>query len=129
MILNNPNYTHFVISLKGYGGYGGYGKYLKEREVMVYNLNLNNPLKFIYVVYKIIKIISILKPDVLHTWMYHSNLLGGIIGKILGCKKIIWSIHGSFHDSSTKFLTKLIIRFSSFFSFLFIDSIKIFFVP
>jgi len=49
--------------------------------------------------------------------MYHSNLLGGIIGKILGCKKIIWSIHGSFHDSSTKFLTNLIIRFSSFFSY------------
>jgi glycosyltransferase involved in cell wall biosynthesis len=114
LILNNPNYTHFVINLKGYGGFG---KYLKEREVVVYDFNLNNPLKFIYVVYKIIKIISSLKPDVLHTWMYHSNLLGGIIGKILGCKKIIWSIHGSFHDSSTKFLTNLIIRFSSFFSY------------
>ncbi len=120
MILNNPNYTHFVVSLKGYGVYG---KYLKEREVIVYNLNLNNPLKFIYVVYKIIKIISSLKPDVLHTWMYHSNLLGGIIGKILGCKKIIWSIHGSFHDSSTKFLTNLIIRFSSFFSYFIPDNI------
>lgn len=120
MILNNPNYIHFVITLKGDGIYG---RCLKERNVKVYNLNLNNPLNFVYVGYKITKIICSLEPDVLHTWMYHSNLLGGIIGKILGYKKIIWSIHGSFHTSSTKFFTMLIIRISAFFSYLIPENI------
>ena len=32
-------------------------------------------------------------PDIVHTWMYHSNFIGGSAAFFAGIKKIIWSIH------------------------------------
>ena len=36
-----------------------------------------------------------LKPDVVHSWLYQSDLIAGLIAKILGVKVIIWSIRQS----------------------------------
>ena len=36
------------------------------------------------------------KADVVQTWMYHSDLIGGIIGKIAGIKNIFWGIRGPY---------------------------------
>ncbi len=32
------------------------------------------------------------KPHVLHSWLYQSDLLAGLVGKVVGVKKIVWSI-------------------------------------
>lgn len=32
------------------------------------------------------------KPHVLHSWLYQSDLLAGLAGKVVGVKKIVWSI-------------------------------------
>jgi len=46
------------------------------------------------------------KPDIIHTWLPISNLLGGILGWISGCKSIIWSIRSSNpFQKGTSFLT------------------------
>src|SRR5690606_6938656 len=33
-----------------------------------------------------------IKPDIVQTWMYHADFLGGLAAKSLGIKKIIWGI-------------------------------------
>jgi glycosyltransferase involved in cell wall biosynthesis len=32
-------------------------------------------------------------PDVIHTWMYHADLLGGVIGRLTTRSAVIWSLH------------------------------------
>lgn len=59
--------------------------------------------------YKIIKHLKQWKPDVVQTWMYHPNVLGGIAAKISKIKKIFWNIR----------ITKLKWAYHSFNSFLF----------
>ncbi len=33
------------------------------------------------------------KPDVIHTWMYHANLVGGLAARLAGDVPVVWGIH------------------------------------
>jgi len=51
------------------------------------------------------------KPDVLHSWMYHANLLGLLVAKSLGFSRIIWNIPGAYMDfSQYRRLTSLVVK-------------------
>ncbi|HBH25594.1 MAG TPA: glycosyl transferase family 1 [Cytophagales bacterium] len=83
---------HVVISLTDEGKYG---PLLEECGVKVLTLHLSlkkpNPL----VIYRLVKMIRSISPDVVQTWMYHANLLGGIASYFAGVGKIFWNIHHS----------------------------------
>ena len=73
---------------------------------------------FFYNFFKLCNLILDFKPDVVHCWMYHANLIGGIASKVSKVKKIIWSIHhnnpsNEFNSYSTILISKL----GAFFSF------------
>jgi glycosyltransferase involved in cell wall biosynthesis len=38
------------------------------------------------------------KPDVIHTWMYHSNLVGALAARLAGNVPVVWGIHHSALD-------------------------------
>ncbi|MGL4860552.1 MAG: glycosyltransferase family 4 protein [Enterobacteriaceae bacterium] len=40
-----------------------------------------------------------LKPDIIQTWLYHADMLGGIAGRLLGIHNIVWNIRQSNLDS------------------------------
>jgi len=40
----------------------------------------------------LIALIRRIKPDVVQTWLYHSDVIGGVCAKLCGVKQIIWSI-------------------------------------
>ena len=68
---------------------------------------------------KLFKIIKKEKPNIIQTWMYHSDLLGGVIGRLLNIKKIYWGIHHSnlsfkANKTTTYFLFKLLSILSYF---------------
>tara|TARA_R110001583_G_scaffold18891_1_gene74686 strand:- start:2954 stop:4075 length:1122 start_codon:yes stop_codon:yes gene_type:complete len=108
---------HFVISLtEG----GKYFNLLKEIEVNVFSLNL----KKISTIYKLYRYIKDMKPDVVQTWMYHADLIGGVVAKIAGVKKICWGVHNStLNYRQSKKTTLLILKMNTVLSFIVPDMI------
>ena len=74
---------------------GKIGLMLKDMGVTVISLELHNWFSILSVIFKLKKIIQKEKPKIIHTWMYHANLLGGIAALMANNKNIIWSIRRS----------------------------------
>jgi glycosyltransferase involved in cell wall biosynthesis len=84
--------THVVISMMDQGKYG---PLLRECGVDMYCLGMPRrglKLKGLNLLRKHLKKE---KPDVIQTWMYHGDLVGGVIARILGYKSICWGIRHS----------------------------------
>jgi len=59
-----------------------------------------------------------IKPDIMHSWMYHANLVGGSAARLTGIPVVIWSVYSSnLLPANASLLTKLTVylcaRFSS----------------
>lgn len=103
----------FVVSLKEIGFYG---KKLIKNGYKVYSLNMKKNIFIFFKVFKLFLLIIKLNPSIVHTWLYHGNLLGGTLAKIAGIKKIYWSIHHDFEYSNLlmKIEMKILILLSYF---------------
>ncbi|MGE0190237.1 MAG: glycosyltransferase family 4 protein [Steroidobacteraceae bacterium] len=65
------------------------------------------PLDFV----RLIQIIRMLKPDIVHTWMYHSDLIGGLAARAAGVSAIAWSLrHSNLSPDLNKQSTLLVMR-------------------
>lgn len=81
---------HIVISLMDNGKYGSL---LEDMGVQVYSLDMPaGKIRFAALI-KLYKLIRQLKPDVVQTWMYHADLIGGVIARLAGVKNIVWGVH------------------------------------
>jgi len=65
---------------------------IRDLGIQVRHYNLKDNFLNIWTLYRGFKSIN---PDVVHTWMYHADLIGGLIAKVQGVKNILWSIHNS----------------------------------
>lgn len=105
---------HIVISLMDEGKYGSV---LKDAGVCVYSLGLNpsrpNPIKL----FSLIKLIRKESPDVVQTWMYHADLLGGIAAKLAGVKAVFWGVrHSALEKGKSKRSTIMIAKLCAWLS-------------
>lgn len=103
---NMNEYDFQVISMMDEGVMG---KRIKELGIPIYTLNMKRGIPSFKSILKTIKICK--KTDLIQTWMYHADLLGFIVAKILK-KRIIWGIHHSNlekdkNKKSTLFIAKL----------------------
>ena len=83
------NFHHEVISLTDLGLIG---KDLKESGIRVYTLNMKSVLSLFSIYFSLKKLLKEIKPNIVQTWMYHADFLGGMAAKSLGIQKIIWGI-------------------------------------
>jgi glycosyltransferase involved in cell wall biosynthesis len=44
---------------------------------------------------KIMRLLRTINPDLIQTWLYHSDLIGGLAAKLSGCPNIYWNIRQS----------------------------------
>jgi glycosyltransferase involved in cell wall biosynthesis len=109
---DNSN-THEIIVLKDKGVYGDK---LVASGVNVVALGMTNrtiSLKAFVILYRYL---LITKPDVVQTWMFHADLVGGVVAKIVGIKKIFWGIRAA-SIKLQPINTRLVIRLCSLFSY------------
>lgn len=91
LILKSPRpFEHHVISLMGPGKYASL---LEETGANVTCLNMRRGNLDPNALWRLYKLIKELRPNVVQTWMYHSDLLGGLIARACGVKRVCWGIH------------------------------------
>lgn len=85
----DPNHHHIVISMMGEGKYG---PLLRDAGISVYCLNIPQGRFLLSGLWQLYKLLRMHKPDVVQTWMYHADLIGGIVAKTAGIKSIYWNV-------------------------------------
>lgn len=105
---------HIIISLTKKGKYFSYFKNL-GMEVHCLNLKFYSIIN----IFRLVKIINFIRPDILQTWLIAGDLVGGITGKLAGVKNIVWNIHFSnLKMGSTKIRNLIIIKILAKLSYL-----------
>ena len=90
LIMSNPDAEHRIISLTSTGVFGN--KLLSDN-FQVHALNMHKGIfATIRGFHELYDLLKTNKPDIIQTWMYHSDLIGGIIAKICGYKKVFWGV-------------------------------------
>ena len=82
---------HIVVSL---GAPQWYSERLRATGVEVYHLHVDRLRHATKAVFRLRRVILECDPDVIQCWMYRSNLLGGIVGKLYR-RPVVWGIHCS----------------------------------
>lgn len=105
-----------VISLTNIGEIG---LELKKNNIKTHNLNLQKNMFFFIKVFRLIKLIRNNKPELVQTWMFHANVIGGFFAKLCGVKKIYWNFrHSNLKFRHSKFSTIFIDFILRLFSFI-----------
>jgi len=109
LVTNDKKNKHVVISMMGMEKYGSM---LEKSGILVYTLGMPKGKITFKGIRNLWKFIRKEQPDIVQTWMYHADLVGGLMGRLAGVKKIYWCIHNStlvpgLTSSSTLFVTKL----------------------
>lgn len=83
---------HIVISL---GDADVFGPRLQAAGVPLYCLGMKSPWRFLKGLRSLVQLLDDLRPDVVQTWMYHSDLVGGVAARIAGIQAVSWGIRNS----------------------------------
>jgi glycosyltransferase involved in cell wall biosynthesis len=91
---------------------------IDQSKIRLYSLEYST-FKNIYSTIKLyLNYLDIHSPDVVQTWMYHSNIMGGVLAYIKGYKNIVWNIRSAeISYRSMKKKTILLVFFEALLSY------------
>jgi len=114
---DNSLYYHEVISLMDEGVMG---EKIKKEGIKVHSLSLNRK----NLLQSVIKAKGICKDfDIVNTWLYHADIFGFIVAKLLSKKTLIWNIrHSNLDKNANNARTLKIVKLNSILS-KFVDTI------
>lgn len=104
----DKKYQHIVVSMMDEGKYG---PLLREAGVVMYCLNMPQGRVTFSGLWHLFKFIRQHKPDVVQTWMYHADLIGGVVARLAGVRNVFWNIrHTTLEPGKSKKSTILIAK-------------------
>jgi len=86
-----------VISLSDIGPVG---KSIQGLGFKVSSLGMKPNLPDVGALWRLSRRLKRIQPDVVQTWLYHGDLVGGLAARMAGIKAIAWGVHISFLDGS-----------------------------
>jgi len=115
LVLESSSFKHYVVSLKTPGPIG---QSLKNAGIDVFTCEADN----IFLSYRILRLFPIiikLRPRIVQTWMYHADLIGGIVSKFCFVKDVFWNIrHSNFSSCELNLKRRIFLSINGFLSHL-----------
>lgn len=105
--------AHAVVSLTDLGVVG---KELRALNVPVVSLGMKRIIDVPRVVCSLARLFKKETPDIVQTWMYHADLLGGLAARMAGVKCIIWGVRTTDLNKGGKRATLLVRKFCALLS-------------
>lgn len=90
--LDRDRFSPEVVSLTSLGEIG---PRIQALGIPVYTLNIRAGRPDIHKFWLLVRLLRHSRPDVVHTWMYHADLLGGLAARLAGVPAVVWGIHQS----------------------------------
>ena len=105
--LDRAKFSPHVISLTDIGVIGSRMAVLGiPVESLDMRRGMPDPIRFVRLVHRLWKI----SPEVVHTWMYHADFMGGLAARLAGIPFVIWGVRSAdFLRADTNLLTKVVL--------------------
>lgn len=68
------------------------GASLRDQGIVVHALNMTSVWSVPEAFWRLTKLIHQFQPDIVQTWMYHADLLGGLAARWAGCRNVVWGV-------------------------------------
>lgn len=90
LVTFDDRHRHIVVSLSDAGKYG---PLLAAKGIEVHCLDMPRGRLTLSGLRGLWAVLRKERPQIVQTWMYHANLVGGVLAKLTGVKNIYWGIH------------------------------------
>src|SRR5207247_1641862 len=96
----HPRFKPHVISLSTLGEIG---PRIHALGVPIEALGMRPGVPSVFGLIRLVRRLRALAPDIVHTWMYHADLLGGAAARLAGVPRVVWAIrHGNLDADKNK---------------------------
>ncbi len=117
-LLQHLDRRHFEPHVFSLTTEGEIGPRIADLQIPVLTLGMRSGLPNPGRVLALTRYLRRLAPDVVQTWMYHADLIGGLAARLAGCGKVAWAIRNSNLDEQlTKRSTSLVVKVCASLSF------------
>ena len=92
LVRSDRNHRHVVVALMTKGKYG---PLLSDAGVRCHCLAMPRGRLTVRGLARLVRIVRQEKPDVVQTWLYHGDLVGGVAARLAGAPRIVWGVHNT----------------------------------
>ncbi|MDX9768272.1 MAG: glycosyltransferase [Ectothiorhodospiraceae bacterium] len=90
LVAATPHHEHVVVSL---GDEGHFGSRLRTAGVALHTLDMSRRrFGVIRGLWRLCGLIRAERPDLVQTWLYHADLIGGVAARLCGVRAVIWNV-------------------------------------
>jgi glycosyltransferase involved in cell wall biosynthesis len=90
---------------------------LARQGVVVHHLRMTSPLQALSAGRRLVRVLRRAGPDVVHTWLYHADLVGGLAARLARAAPVVWGLHHVVDDGDRlKTGTRLVMRVNGWLS-------------
>lgn len=103
----DKRFSPYVVSLTSMGEIG---PKIRALGIPVHALGMLSGLPDPFAFFRLVRLLRSIGPQVVHTWMYHADLLGGLAARFAGVGSIGWCIrHSNVDRRNTKLSTQVVV--------------------